>query len=243
MRGGGRRADETMVVSSESQTTTFGVSGFMLNHVLDVLVSDAFLACLIPALLFASSLYFSGIPSLAELRRNVAEVITGRGHTALGHFSLERAALSYQQYAQLSLSELATMRKSYARISRAHKRVGYDLGYPAKLNRLQEAITVNARVTEGIVQLAQQQLHGELTRIGVDGRHTSIQGDLPRVRESLKHFVRDWSEEGRAERAQIFSPILDVLEEVGPAWREDMTVLVPGSGLGRLAWEISRLGE
>ena len=130
-----------MVVGSELQTTTFGVSGFMLNHVLDALVSDAFLACLIPALLFASSLYFSGIPSLAELRRNVAEVITGRrGRTALGHFSVERAALSYQQYAQLSLSELATMRKSYARIGRAHKRVGYDLGYPAKLDRLQDAI-------------------------------------------------------------------------------------------------------
>ena len=215
----------------------------MLNHVLDVLVSDAFLACLIPALLFVSSLYFSGIPSLAELRRNVAEVITGRGHTALGHFSVERAALSYQQYAHLSLGELATMRKSYARISRAHKRVGYDLGYPAKLDRLREAITVNAKVTEGIVQLAQQQFADKLLRIGGDGRHTSVHGDLPRVRESLKHFVRDWSEEGRAERAQIFGPILDVLKEVSSARRGDMTVLVPGSGLGSLAWEISQLGE
>ena len=233
-----------MTVGSELQTTTFGVSGFMLNHALDALVSDAFLACLIPALLFASTLYFSGIPSLAELRRNVAEVITGRrGRTALGHFSVERAALSYQQYAQLSLSELATMRKSYARIGRAHRRVGYDLGYPAKLDRLHDAIRVNAKVTDGIVKLARQQFPGKVLLPGGDGKYANVQGDLARVRESLKHFVRDWSEEGQAERAQIFSPILDVLKDMRPVEQENVTVLVPGSGLGRLAWEVSQLGE
>ena len=82
-----------------------------------------------------------------------------------------------------------------------------------------------------------------MSSLGAFIRHTSVQADLPRVRESLKHFVRDWSEDGRLERSQIFGPILDALAEVSHAGRKDMKVLVPGSGLGRLAWEISQLGE
>ncbi|KZT69654.1 N2227-domain-containing protein [Daedalea quercina L-15889] len=212
----------------------------MLDHVLRTLSSDTLLACLIPTLLFFSSLYFYGIPSLSELRQNVAEIVTGRRRTTFGHFSVERAALSYQQYAKLSRNELATMRASYAKLGRAHKRVGYDLGYTAKLNRLQEATAVNAKVSEGIVQLAQEQFSDRLSYLDWQGAGTH--GDLPRVRESLKHFMRDWSEEGREERANIFGPILDVLNEVTAPGRRGMRVLVPGSGLGRLAWEISNAG-
>lgn len=243
------RANEKVVADDpdarhRTSVERFPIPRFMLDHVLGALVSDdAFLACLIPALLFLSTLYFSGIPSLSELRRNVAEVITGRGRTAFGHFSVERAILSYQQYAKLSLSELATMQRSYFKIGRIHKRVGYDLGYPAKLNRLQKAIAVNTKVTEGIVQLAQEHIPGKLSPTALYEQSKSVQGDLQRVRESLKHFVRDWSEEGREERAMIFGPILDLLKEASPVGRDGMRVLVPGSGLGRLAWEISQLGE
>ena len=68
-------------------------------------------------------------------------------------------------------------------------------------------------------------------------------GDVVRVRESLKHFVRDWSVEGRKERDKIFGPILAVLREVQHGERARMRVLVPGAGLGRLAWEVSELGQ
>lgn len=221
--------------------TTGRFRGFMLDHVVQILSSDAFLACLIPALLSIFSLYFSGISSFSELRQNVAEIITGRPRTTFGHSSVERAALSYQQYAKSSRGELATMRASYGKLGRLHKRVGYDLDYPAKLNRLQEAITLNAKVTEGIVQLAQEEFSDRLSR--VDWQSASAHGDVHRVRESLKHFVRDWSEEGKGERAKIFGPILDVLKDIEPTVREGMRVLVPGSGLGRLAWEASQMGE
>ncbi|KAH9834161.1 N2227-like protein-domain-containing protein [Rhodofomes roseus] len=212
----------------------------MLDHVVQTLSSDTLLACLIPALLFIFSLYFSGLPSLSGLRQNVAEIIAGRRRTTFGHFSVERAALSYQQYAKLSRGELATMQASYGKLGRAHKRVGYDMDYPAKLNRLQEAIALNAKVTEGIVQLGKEEFPDRLSR--GDWQSAGVHGDVHRVRESLKHFVRDWSEEGRAERANIFGPILDVLQDVKPAARQEMRVLIPGSGLGRLAWEVSQMG-
>ena len=66
--------------------------------------------------------------------------------------------------------------------------------------------------------------------------------DLSRVQVSLKHFIRDWSEGGAVGRTRTFSPILDVLNELDPGQRAEMKILVPGCGLGRLAWEISQLG-
>lgn len=60
-------------------------------------------------------------------------------------------------------------------------------------------------------------------------------------------FVRDWSVEGLRERQALFTPILAGLEDLFPAegvegGRDDLKVLVPGCGLGRLAYEISTLG-
>lgn len=150
-----------------------------------------------------------------------------------GYFSLERAAYSYDKYRSAALAEVEDMRRSYVKLSRTHKRIGYDLGYAAKLNKLEALTTLNAQVTLGIAHLA----HSEFP-----GLAEADDGDLGRVRETLKHFVRDWSFEGAPERGTIFGPILDALRLVPPECRADMRVLVPGAGLGRLAWEISQLG-
>ncbi len=75
--------------------------------------------------------------------------------------------------------------------------------------------------------------------------------DLDKVRSTLKQFVRDWSEEGRAERAAAYGPILDALAKIYPPEQLQRSsveneapprVLVPGAGLGRLAWEITSRG-
>lgn len=164
----------------------------------------------------------------------VHEMVNGT-RKSHGYFSLERAAFSYAQYRAMSLTDAEDMRSSYAKLGRVHKRIGYDLGYPRKLSTLQETIARNALVTEAIADLAARDFPG-LQPNAVDS------GDLGRVRETLKHFVRDWSAEGARERDVIFTPILDALQRVPPDQRADMHVLVPGAGLGRLAWEISQLG-
>jgi len=94
---------------------------------------------------------------------------------------------------------------------------------------------VNSIVTDLIADLAKTEINAESSIIGSDA-------NLGRVRESLKHFVRDWSEEGREERDRMFKPILDIFREIDVNERSSQKVLVPGCGLGRLAWEISELG-
>ncbi|KAI0629447.1 N2227-domain-containing protein [Trametes polyzona] len=203
-----------------------------IHHLLD---SDYLLACLIPLILLVLSLKILGNP------REILDAIFGstRRHV-VGHFSVQRAAASYAQYAKLSRRELAAMRASYNKMSWAHRHIGYDLGYTKKLARLEDSIGTNAHVTEAIASLAREEFPEEFPQ--ATWLQPEVHGDISRVRESLKHFVRDWSDEGRVERERTFAPILDVLKTVPPENRAQMRVLVPGAGLGRLAWDISGLG-
>jgi len=133
------------------------------------------------------------------------------------------------------------MRKSHLTLGRAHKRIAHRLGYTKKMDRLKEVIDVNASVTTGIARLAMTDF--EELRVTANRSDALSYNGLGRVRESLKHFVRDWSEEGKEEREKIFQPIFDVLREVDMDERGHMKVLVPGCGLGRLSWEVSQLGS
>jgi carnosine N-methyltransferase len=69
--------------------------------------------------------------------------------------------------------------------------------------------------------------------------------DLEKVQATLKQFVRDWSEEGALERQTCYQPIVEEIVSHFPGDMcvpQDIRVLVPGAGLGRLAFEIARRG-
>ncbi|KAG8808328.1 hypothetical protein FRC17_004001 [Serendipita sp. 399] len=68
--------------------------------------------------------------------------------------------------------------------------------------------------------------------------------DMDKVRTTLKQFVRDWSEEGRAERDQCYKPMIEALLNHFPdeATRSQRRVSIPGAGLARLGWEVAFLG-
>ncbi|EGF83839.1 hypothetical protein BATDEDRAFT_85580 [Batrachochytrium dendrobatidis JAM81] len=67
------------------------------------------------------------------------------------------------------------------------------------------------------------------------------EGDLSKVQSTIRQFVRDWSEEGRVERTNVYGPILDFMNlyyaHVPLQERGEIHVLIPGSGLGRLVFE------
>lgn len=188
--------------------------------------------------MFAAALvlliFMLGLSRASRLKKIIYGIIYGP-RKSYGYFSLERAAYSFAQYNAMAIAEVQDMRSSYVRLGRTHKRIGYDLGYPTKLNRLEETTVRNTVVTQTVADLA----HNEFPSLGACDPDS---GDLARIRETLKHFVRDWSSEGEKERTAIFQPILDALGATPRDRRIDMRILVPGSGLGRLSWEISQLG-
>uniref|UniRef100_A0A1B6LD18 carnosine N-methyltransferase n=1 Tax=Graphocephala atropunctata TaxID=36148 RepID=A0A1B6LD18_9HEMI len=77
-----------------------------------------------------------------------------------------------------------------------------------------------------------------------DEEETTVMG-VERVQTTLKQFVRDWSKEGASERNACYQPIIDeVIKNFPPEHckPDEVKILVPGSGLGRLAFEIASRG-
>jgi carnosine N-methyltransferase len=65
-----------------------------------------------------------------------------------------------------------------------------------------------------------------------------------KVVSTLKQIYRDWTEEGKRERDRCHKPILEMLDLLFPssANRSQTRILIPGAGLCRLAYDISKMG-
>jgi len=84
--------------------------------------------------------------------------------------------------------------------------------------------------------------------------HRVASRNSSKVRSTLRQFVRDWAVEGEAERANSYQPIIDALMKYLPPTNQggktsggkqasrSMKVLCPGSGLGRLPFELVKRG-
>jgi len=68
--------------------------------------------------------------------------------------------------------------------------------------------------------------------------------DIDKVFTTLRQINRDWSSEGADERKSCYGPLAQDLMELYPdkCQRKDVSVLVPGAGLGRLAFDIANVG-
>lgn len=156
-------------------------------------------------------------------------------------FSTPRVHAAFFSYAFLSQRGLEEKRTSYAKLSATDKQLAQKIGYEEKLDTSQEIINRNGIVAKGVVELMEEEVPA--LALAADRIRKEDSKDLSSVRQTFKHFVRDWSAEGSSERTIIFEPILDVLDAVPLDKRRDTKVLLPGCGLGRLAWEISNRGQ
>ncbi|KAH6903305.1 N2227-like protein-domain-containing protein [Coprinopsis sp. MPI-PUGE-AT-0042] len=89
--------------------------------------------------------------------------------------------------------------------------------------------------------------HGSHSHPGRRKKFKPTDFDMDKLRSTLKQFVRDWSEEGRGERDVCYKPMTEALmnyfsSATTSEERGKIRVLVPGAGLGRLAWDIANLG-
>lgn len=78
----------------------------------------------------------------------------------------------------------------------------------------------------------------------VPDKHRVASRNASKVSSTLRQFVRDWAREGEAERLASYGPLIDALGRHLPArkGKRQAKVLCPGSGLGRLPFDLARLG-
>ena len=111
----------------------------------------------------------------------------------------------------------------------------------ATFDRVDEAIDANAAIAKAILRSAHESfgLQGQ----GTEGTATST--DIDKARSTIRQFYRDWSAEGAVERAACYEPVLKSIKlhvECSRLDKNNVSILVPGAGLGRLVFEICRSG-
>lgn len=133
------------------------------------------------------------------------------------------------------------VRRRYALFSKMplhHRQLATDVGYIERLRSVEARIASNSVIVNALARFARQK-HSI--------RDYELRGARPAanslVIELLHHFVRDWSQELASERNELFEPLISSLKnEFALETRPFKRVLVPGSGLGRAAYDISSLG-
>ena len=185
--------------------------------------------------------------AIASLKLLPVRLISQRNGLAPGVSTAVTAYKSYEKASKSSARKMRTAFHSGLRAAGSTKQVANKIGYAEKLERLERAIEVNAVISSGIYRLATTTNGADADGGGASPRLVADvyvgMEDHAKVREALEHFVRDWSDEGRRERCQTFGLVLDALKRLEHEVSGRRKVLVPGAGLGRLAWEISQLGS
>lgn len=121
-------------------------------------------------------------------------------------------------------------------------------GYRDKLNEVDDRIRRNADVLSSMAHFCHSFLgiledNEEIVPRKSQPSHSVSDHDQDRVRTVLRQLSRDWSAEGAEERALAYDPIIQAVEARVPTSPENRkSVLIPGSGLGRLAFEFAMRG-
>jgi carnosine N-methyltransferase len=120
------------------------------------------------------------------------------------------------------------------------------VGYDTKIQRTRQLIWQNDKVAQAIVDCGLEFYEigfAELISYVREAEAAGTSVDRVSVAQTLKHFVRDWAVDGEHERSPMFPQILETLDKLFPRpGRDKIRVLVPGSGLNRLAHDIAGLG-
>jgi len=153
---------------------------------------------------------------------------------------LERTRVAFARYQDDSVNRLSYQQMALTQASLAHKTALLKAGFGDYLSNLLSCVEANQHVLEEICAAAGPQFgfdpYGERPQA-----QRTPRGDHARVNDLLLSLAREWSDQGRAEREAVYGPILAELERhLGPLQLEKgAKILVPGSRLARLPYEIS----
>ena len=158
--------------------------------------------------------------------------------------SIIAAFLNYQVD---SLRDVARMERDFKTIDEKYKkRMSYN--YMERIEKIKKAIWLNYTFLLKVVQPYKSMFNVFKSSTGevLIEPLMVMPKDIIKMRSTIKLFIRDWAIEGKKEREMCYAPILSELDKYFPYDKEKfskgISVLVPGAGLGRLMYEIAKMG-
>ncbi|KAL3478285.1 N2227-like protein-domain-containing protein [Aspergillus californicus] len=153
----------------------------------------------------------------------------------------------FTRYKERNLAEVKRWRDLYKHVPTAQKQIVEKvIGYTRKLNDVEHLFERNDVIAADIVRygldfygIPQTELDEFIDEAEKDAKKKA---DRTSVVQAMKHFVRDWSDEGLFERQDAFSCIIGEMRGMDRSEDVPLKVLAPGAGAGRLGYEIDALG-
>ncbi|KAL9607464.1 MAG: hypothetical protein Q9167_007629 [Letrouitia subvulpina] len=116
----------------------------------------------------------------------------------------------------------------------------------SNLEKVDDAIDSNADMACEILAtgLASFGLPMEPQNGALNWRNAATAADVDKARTTIRQFYRDWSLEGASEREASYGPVMSDISKAykGVDDRGTIKILIPGAGLGRLVFELCRMG-
>jgi len=207
-----------------------------------------------------------GIEKKSENQQNLNNNITPEEgnwdmHPTEGPIGMTSAAKDPEEYCHLrnivsaffnyqidSLRDVSRMERDFRSIGEKYtKRLSFD--YKERIEKLKRAIWQNYSFLLKIADPYKNMFKlfkassGEVLMepLMVEAK------DIIKMRSTLRLFIRDWAIDGIEERNSTYKPILNELtlffkDRPKKDFEDGINVLVPGAGLGRLMYEIAKLG-
>ena len=164
---------------------------------------------------------------------------------------LKRTLFTLRNYQNDTINNLSYKQRYLAEFSSEQKQLLMESGFGTYLENIMSCVDANQLLLNVIYDLAEETILDGEPFIPEQGRKV-YRADYLRLKELLAQVVREWTSAGQRERDESFKVMLGQLEELypsstsggggSPRRRENVRVLVPGSGLGRLPYEGACLG-
>lgn len=181
------------------------------------------------------------VPTLEENARFV-------GLSEVSQTELIEALVSLRHYAFNSGKTNERRRRLNKYMSWRQQKLCDEAGYLKKLKQIDVHTEKNQRLFDAVVAATDKrygllaQNYDQIREKRPASQNTSASNY--RVVESLGHYVRDWTSDGEAEIAPMLHYIKAQLDKiVDPKNAAKTCVVVPGSGLGRVAQEVAVHGN
>ena len=151
---------------------------------------------------------------------------------------LKEIILTFYYYKNNSLKDAKKIENDFKSIdSKYLNLLSFDI--KDRINKINKGIEINSNFLNLIIEpyISDEIKHSE---------YNKNKNNINKLISTLKLFIRDWSIDGKKERDLVYSPIINEFKNYfmnnNNLNKKDIKILIPGTGLGRLQYEISKLG-
>lgn len=162
-------------------------------------------------------------------------------------YRLLSALYAFDSYCNVTATEINRFKRLYDNVPAKQKSiVKKALNYDAAFTEALDLVEHNGQVADAVVNSGLAYYNISLTELDQFVHVVESLGKQPdriSVSQALKSFVRDWALEGELERELAFACVLDAVNSAFSHRQDEVGILVLGSGLNRLGYDIGDLSR